>query len=355
MVELLGALVGAVLVWAALNDVFHAVVVPRPTPSRYRPSALFVRLTWRLWRSQLAGDGGRRERRLGTYAPLATIALLLLWIAMLIVGNGLIFYAIRDQFDPALPDVATATYFAGVALLTIGFGDIVPTGPLARTLATTAGISGLAVVALTITYLFTLYGSLERRELAVTTLDERAGAPPSGVTLLEESARSGRVDELPSLFRKWEEWSAHVLDSHQAHPLLAYFRSSHDQESWVSALGALLDAATLVLTTVENVPRGQAKVMRGIGAHVVEDLSQVFGLEYDRDCGVERSEFDDAYRRLGSAGYALRDADGAWADFAATRELYAGGLNAIARHFAVPPALWISDRTVLPHRPTRRS
>ena len=349
------AAVGAVLVWAALNDVFHAVVVPRPTPSKYRPSALLIRTTWRLWRDGLPGDAARREQRLGTYAPLAVIALLVLWIAMLIVGNGLLFYAIADQYAPALPDLATSVYFAAISLLTIGYGDIAPIGPLARALAALAGMTGLAVVALTITYLFTLYGSLERRELAVTTLDERAGAPPSGVTLLEESARAGRVDELPSLFEKWEGWSAHVLDSHQAHPLLAYFRSSHDQESWVSALGALLDAATLVLTAIEEVPRGEAKVMRGIGAHVVEDLTHVFGLSYERDAGVERSEFDDAYSRLGAAGFRMREAGPAWTDFAATREQYAAGLNALARHFAVPPALWISDRTVLGHRPTGRS
>jgi hypothetical protein len=354
-VEWIAAASGVVLIWAALNDVFHAVVVPRPTPSRYRPSAVAIRITWPLWRGQLMGDGGKRERRLGSYAPFATIGLLGMWIAMLIAGNGLVFYAIRDQLDPAPPDIATATYFAATALLTIGFGDIVPTGTLARALAATAGVTGLAVVALTITYLFTLYGSLERRELGVTTLDARAGAPPSGVTLLEESSRAGRIDELPALFEKWEGWSAHVLDSHLAHPLLAYFRSSHDGESWVSALGALLDAATLVITTIEDVPRGQAQVMRGIGSHVVEDLAQVFGLAYERDSGVERSEFDDAYRSLAAAGFRMRDADAAWADFSSTREQYAAGLNALARHFAVPPALWISDRTVLPHRPTGRS
>jgi hypothetical protein len=348
-VEGLSAIAGVVLIWAALNDVFHAVVVPRPTPSRFRPSALVVRLTWPLWRS-LPGDGQRREQRLGSYAPFAVVGLLGLWIAMLISGSGLLFWSIGDEFDPPIFDLATATYFAGTALLTIGFGDITPEATLARALAVAAGMTGLAVVALTVTYLFTLYGSLERRELGVTTLDARAGAPPSGVRLLEDSARAGRANELAALFEKWEAWSAHVLDSHQAHPLLAYFRSSHDQESWVSALGALLDAATLVLTTVDDASRGQAAVMSGIGAHVVEDLTRVFGLEVERDCGVERSEFDDAYARLSAAGYRMRERDRAWGDFCATRSEYAAGLNALARHFAVPPALWISDRSVLPHR-----
>ena len=140
-VEWIGALVGLVLVWAALNDVFHAVVVPRPTPSRYRPSAFVIRVTWPLWRGGIPGDGGRGERRFGTYAPFATIGLLGMWIAMLIVGDGLIFYALRDQFEPVFPDLGTATYFAGVALTTVGFGEIVPIAPLARALAVIAAIT----------------------------------------------------------------------------------------------------------------------------------------------------------------------------------------------------------------------
>jgi ion channel len=346
----LEAALGALLVWAALNDVFAAVVVPRPTPSRYRPSAVFVRSTWRLWRLRLDAAGDGAEQWLGVYAPLALIGLVLLWILMLAAGFGLLFLAVADEVRPPIPDLASAIYLAGSALTTIGFSDSVPQGALARMLAIAAAMSGLGIVALTITNLFSLYGSLVRRELAVTTLDARAGAPPSGVRLLEESARSRSLADLPALFTQWENWAAEVLDTHQAHPILAYFRSSHDHESWVAALGAVLDAATLVLTAVEDGPRGPAEFMRGIGAHVVEDLVHVFGLEAERDAGVERGEFEDAYARLAAAGLGLREREAAWAAFASSRAEYAAGLNALARHFAVPPALWISDRSVLRHR-----
>lgn len=344
------AAAGLVLVWAALNDVFASVVVPRPRPGRYRPSAFLIRTTWRVWRAAVDRAGERAEPRLGVYAPLVLVTVVALWIAMLIAGFGLLFHAAADQLRPPPTDLATAAYFAAIALLTVGFGDVVPIGAVARTLAIAAAVTGLAVVALTITYLFSLYGSLERRELLVTTLDERAGAPPSGVRLLEESSQAGLLDDLPRLFERWEEWAAHLLDTHQAHPVLAYFRSSHDRESWVAALGALLDAATLVVTTLEAGPRGPAQAMRGIGTHAVEDLARVFGLTAERDCGVERAEFDDAYARLSAAGHRLRPADAAWEAFVSSRADYAAALNALARHFAVPPALWISDRSVLPHR-----
>ena len=346
----LEGLLGAVVVYVALNDVFSSVVVPRPTPSRYRPGGIFVRTTWRLWRLGVDPAGEGAEMRLGVYAPLALIGLVVLWLLMLIVGFGLAFHALGDEVRPPLPDFPTALYFAASAIVTLGFSDSTPQGGLVRALAIAGAATGLGIVALTITYLFSLYASLESRELAVTTLDARAGAPPSGVRLLEETARSGSLGELGRFFNTWEAWAAHALDTHQAHPILAFFRSSHDRESWVSALGAVLDAATLVLTTVEDGPRGPATFMRGTGAHMVEDLVRVFRLDAATDTGVERSEFDDAYQRLGAAGYRLRDREVAWTDFASSRAQYAAGLNALARYFVVPPALWISDRSVLPHR-----
>lgn len=347
---LVEAIAGILIIYSALNDVFASVVVPRPTPARYRPAGLFIRATWALWRIGVDPSGEQGERRLGIFAPLVLISVVGVWIFMLLLGFGLLFLSLGDEVKPPLSDLHTAIWTAGSAFTTIGYSDRELQGGPIRTLALLSAVTGLGVVAITITYLFSLYASLERREIAVTTLDARAGAPPSGVRLLEETARSGSLADLPGIFTTWETWAAHVLDTHQAYPILAYFRSSHDRESWVSALGALLDAATLVLTTIEGGPRGPATFMRGTGAHVVEDLTRVFHLDADGDPYVERSEFDDAYGRLAAAGYTLRNADVAWAEFSSARAQYASGLSALARHFAVPPAMWISDRSVLPHR-----
>jgi hypothetical protein len=157
------------------------------------------------------------------------------------------------------------------------------------------------------------------------------------------------IEELPRTFQSWEAWTAEVLDSHLAYPLLAFFRSSHDNESWISALGAVLDAATLVLSSVEGVPAGSARLLFDIGTHAVEDLTHFFQLEHGHEIGVERAEFDDALAALGLAGYRLCAADDAWVDFVELRGRYAGPLNALARNWATPPALWIGDRSTL-HR-----
>src|SRR5207249_11378020 len=144
------------------------------------------------------------------------------------------------------------------------------------------------IFAAVITLLFTLYGSFQRREIAVVVLEAGAGAPPSGVTLLETYATAGILDQLPHVFQDWQAWAAEVLDSHLAYPILAYFRSSHDNDSWVSALGAVLDATTLILTTVVDGPRGPAKMTFAMGTHLVEDLSRFFRIAKDHDPGVER-------------------------------------------------------------------
>ena len=342
---------GLVLAALVLFDVFQAVVVPRPITTPIGIARYVVRLTWGGWRDTFSGvtAADKRERYLGVYAPAILIFLLALWIVGLVAGYGLVLHALREQLDPRPPDVWAALYFAGTSLLTIGFGDIAPVGPGARLVALVAGASGLILVALAITFLFSLYTTFQRREQLVVTLDERAGAPPSGVRLLETSARLGMLDDLPRLFAAWELWSAEVLDSHLAYPLLGFFRSSHDNESWVSALGALLDAATLCVTTVEGVTDGQARMLLGLGTHLVEDVTRFFAMPHEHETLVERSEFDAARAELAGAGLRLRDANESWAAFTKLRARYASDLNSMAAFWAVPPAQWIGDRSTMRH------
>ncbi len=344
--RLLEAALGLVLVGAVLWDVFETVVVPRPAPSRFRIARNLTRQGWRLARtvSLRSENGLRREGVLGVFAPALVILLLVVWVTVLVLGYGLLLFALRDEIQPVPVNLGEAVYTAGTSLLTIGFGDFVATGGPARLVLLVAAGTGLGVVALVITYLFSLYGAFQRREVPVVTLDARAGAPPSGVALLETYAQLGMVPELPALFGEWEIWAAEVLDSHVAYPILAYFRSSHDNESWISSLGAVLDASTLVMTAVDGVPRGHAQMFFAMGNHLVEDISNFFHFPMLPDAGVERSEFDTARERLAAAGYELADAEAAWSKFGAKRSMYASRLNLLAEYWVSPPSLWIGDR-----------
>ena len=283
---------------------------------------------------------------LGLFAPAATISLLAAWLISLILGYGLILFAVRDQLRPVPTNLGTTVYFAATSVLTLGFGDFVAVGPFARIIAAMAAITGLGAVALVVTFLFSLYGSYQRRELRVVMLQASAGAPPSAVALLETYALLGLVERLPTLFRDWQAWTAEVLDSHVAYPLLGYFRSSHDNLSWISALGTVLDASSLVLTTIEGVPRGDAKLFKRMGTHLVEDIANL-GFQHGGPSSLDRSAFDAACDRLEQAGYALVAKDVAWPAFEAARATYSARLEAMASYWATPAAQWLGDPIVL--------
>ena len=339
---------GAALVLLVMYDVFVAVVVPRPTRRGLSPSRLLIRTSWRIARGigVRSGTVQRREQLLGVYAPSALVALLVMWILGEVIGYSLIVHSLSFDFTHA-PSLTDSVYVAGSALLTLGTGDFSAVGTSGRAVLLLTAATGLGTLALVISLLFSLYAHFQRREVLVVTLDARAGAPPSGVTLLENYARFHMTDRLESTFADWERWSAEVLDSHLAYPILAYFRSSHDNESWISALGAVLDAATLVVTTIDGQPKGEALMMVELGNHLVEDLAQQFKLPEEPEVGVEREEFEDARRRLGEAGYTLAPSDAAWEKFARIRRRYAYRLNRLAQYWATPPAQWIGDRTIL--------
>jgi hypothetical protein len=339
-------LVGCLCLGLVLWDVFQTIVVPRPTPGRFRITRYLVVYTWAAWREfgVRQRNDVARDQFYGLYAPAAVIMLLGAWLLLLTIGYGLVLFAVRADLQPAPADLLESIYIGGNSILTLGSAGVVAVGPLGRLFTLLAAATGLGVVALAVTFLFSLYGSYQRREALVVTLLARAKAPPSAVTLLETYGRLGMVDGLPALFSDWERWSAEVLDSHVAYPILCYFRSSHDNASWISALGAVLDAASLVLTTVRGVPHGPAKLMTRVGSHLVEDVSNFFRLEGD-GAVVDRTAFDSAQRRLAAAGYELEDADTAWRAFERVRGTYAGRLEALARFWATPAPIWLGERT----------
>lgn len=348
---------GALIVSWVLWDVYQTVVIPRATPTRVRLARYVTRGLWTFgrWRAIRATSVDRRERLLGNFAPFTVVMLLGLWVTLLIIGFGLILYGLHGEIQNE-GDLGTALYQSGISLLTIGYGDVLARGVLSRLAEIAAAATGVAVLGLGVTYLFSLYGSFQRREELVTTLDARAGVPPSGIAMLETYAEMELWDDLRRTLSDWEEWSARVLDSHVAYPILNFFRSSHDGESWLGAIGAVLDAAVLLATTIESgpsgqpVPRGQAIMTIKLGTHLVEDIAQFFRFESTDQPMVTRGEFNAARYRLARAGMAIRsDGDRSWNAFSELRAGYASRLNALATYLVIPPTQWIGDRSSVRH------
>ncbi|MBV8172855.1 MAG: two pore domain potassium channel family protein [Candidatus Eremiobacteraeota bacterium] len=340
-------IVGVTIVCLMLYDVFASVVLPRMAGSTLRLSVGMVRQTWYAWRTFALRiqDADKREDFLGRFAPAMLVGLLVAWLVGLLLGYGVIFYALRVHVNPQIHTFGDAIYFAGASVLTIGYGDFVATGFFTRMLALGSAATGLSLFALIISFIFSIFASFQKREVFVVMMGGRAGAPPSGVTLLETMSKNNLSDDFSKSLREAEEWSATVLESHLAYPILAYFRSSHDDESWIGTLGALLDAATMIITLTDSPLVGQATLMHMAGTHLVRDMAHYFRISETGEIGIERQEFDQACATLRDAGWNVTGGDEGWERFSRYRVKYAGALNRMARFWAIPPSRWIGDRS----------
>jgi hypothetical protein len=346
--------VGLVLILVIFYDLFQSVVLPRPAINKLATVRYLLRAMWWTWKwvGERIESLPRRERWLATYGPIAVLQSFVVWGLGLVVGYGLIIDGLRDEIHPFSDSFGTSLYFSATTLVPLSYGDLIPIGIPARLTTVAESVTGIVLAALAITLLFSLYEAFQRREELVVSLDALAGAPPSGVQILETAAAHGMREELIKTFDDWKAWSAAVLESHLAYPALVFFRSSHDNEAWLNSFGAVMDAAVLVMSTVEDKSEGPAKLMYRVGNHLVEDLSWYFRrwAVQDDTPVIERFEFDQAWARLKQAGYHCNDPEEAWTKFAKFRSNYASPINGLARALAIIPAEWIGDRSYLPHR-----
>ena len=337
-----------VLLWTLL-DVFRTLVMPRAARGRFRLSRALFQPMWRPWRwvgvRRKTVQG--RERVLAPAAPFFFLVLLVGWVFLALLGYALILWspAFVQGIGGGEGSFGDALYASGTSLFTLGFGSGVATG-WTRAIAVLGGATGLGLFAVVIAYLPVLYQAFNRREVGVLMLDARAGSPPSGPELLHRMGSAGVASSLPELFAEWERWVADVLETHMSYPLLAFFRSPHDNTSWVTSLGSVLDAATLIITSVEGDPNERAKLLYGTGVHAVEDLFYYFRLS-EREAVIGREEFEDVMHDMKDDGFSIRPVDEAFDRFTEKRAKYAPRLDAIAVLLAAPPGQWIGDRSFL--------
>jgi len=345
--EIIVAVVGVLLVWVALRDVFQTAVVPRAPFARWRVSTVVTTSLWKAWPTfaSMFRDAKRREDVLASFAPANMVLLLVLWAAIVGLGFGCVLYSLHWYLRPQPVAFNDALYFAYTTMLTIGFGDIVPAAPCTRYVAIAAGASGLGMVAVVTSYLFSIFGAFANRERYVIALGARSGTPPSGAALLETHGYAKLIDGLPALFRDGQIWAAEVVQTQIAYPILSYFRSADAHQSWVGTLGILLDAATMAVTTLDDVPKGEAEIMLAIGRRAAHDLSAHHHMRGRHEPGCAKEHFDATRERLRRAGYTLRDADQSWHDYTRLRQTYGPELNGIAKYYHLANVPWSDTST----------
>jgi hypothetical protein len=246
---------------------------------------------------------------------------------------------------------ARAFEMSGSSLLTLGF--VRPPDLLTNVFAFLEAAIGLGLLGLLIAYLPTIYGAFSRREVQVTQLEVRAGNPPSGVQVLVGAQRMERFHLLGDFWRTWEVWFTEVEETHTSLGVLSFFRSPVAHRSWVTASGAVLDAASLRLAAVDLAFEPDAGICVRAGFFALRSIADYYGIAYDADpqpgdpISITKDEFLDACDQLAAAGIPVRaDREAAWLDFTGWRVNYDVPLLALAGFIAVPYAPWSSDRSL---------
>src|SRR3954451_22573700 len=210
------------------------MLLPRRVRRQIRPVRLFFRTSWAIW-SAFANRmkrGRGRDAFLSFYGPLSMELLLTLWAFGLVLSFALLHWSVRG----GMATVWNALYLSGSTFFTLGYGDIVPNNRWDKTLAIIESGAGLGYIAATIGYLPVLYQLFSRRESRVIQLDARAGSPPAASALLCRHGDFEAMPELSELLKEWEQWCAELIESHLSYPMLSYYRSQHDNQSWLAAL-----------------------------------------------------------------------------------------------------------------------
>ena len=343
--------VGVLAVFVVLDAAMRTFVLPRGAP------VLFTFLIFRSVRvllSTVARPSRSYEARDSVMALYAPLALLAFPAVALVV----IFGAFTCFFAAAQPHGWRDAFLtSGSSLFTLGFDR--PSGLGAAFIAFTEAAIGLALLAVLIAYLPTIYGAFSRREVMVTQLSVRAGTPATSWGALELAHRAGYLDGLDPVWAEWMQWFSELSETHTSLGSLAFFRSPHPNRSWITAAGAVLDAAALRLAVV-NIPfTPEPGLCIRSGFLALREIADFFGFDHDPDpapdapISVAHDEFIEVYERLAEAGLPIRaDRERAWRDFAGWRVNYDRVLLALCSLVMAPYAPWSSDRS--PRSPLRR-
>ena len=350
MIPAPGAFIAGVAIFlVVLWDAFEAIILPRRVTRRFRLARLFYKTTWHLWKFVmcLVPSRKRREALLGFYGPLSLLVLVAVWAVGLVFGFGLMQYGAGSALNASVhggeSSFFTDMYLSGTTFFTLGLGDVIPRTELARGLVVLEAGFGFGFLAAVIGYLPFIYGSFSKREVDISLLDSRAGTPPTAGELLRRHSYQHGQDALRELLKDWELWSAELMESHLSYPVLAYFRSQHDNQSWIASLTAILDTCALLMVGIEDACEKQAELTFAIARHAVADLSQVFStapkaLPHDRLPSEELRRIRDV---LAQHGMKLRDGEEADRRLRELRNMYEPYVYALATYLnqTLPP--WI--------------
>jgi hypothetical protein len=341
----IAAVTGLILIAFVFMEAFEALVLPRRVTRPYRFTRLYYRIGWRTWRTaaHLFRSHRREQTFLSVFGPLSLFGLFALWATGLILGFGLLHHAAA----PREAGLWESVYLSGTTFTTLGYGDVTPTAPAGRALAVVEAATGFGFFAVVIGYLPVLYQSFSRREAFIALLDARAGSPPAAGRMLLRTPPDGDSGGcLTGFLAEAERWAAEVLEGHLSFPVTGYYRSQHDNQSWLAALTCVLDTCAVLLTIVEGADRSQARLTFAMARHTVVDLGLVLRRRPEAPAEDRLPEYrlNELLAALRAAGVKVRDDPAARNRLAELRGLYEPFVVGLAVHFRlVVPVVWPAE------------
>jgi Ion channel len=346
--SLLAVAGGLLLVLIVLWDAFETIVLPRRASFRLRLTRLFYRVTWPPFRAigRRLRAGNSRENLLSVFGPLSLILLLALWALALVFGFGLLQWGIGSHLasPSGISGFGADVYMSGTNFFTLGLGDVTPTTTAARILTVVEAGMGFGFLALVIGYLPILAQAFSKREATIALLDARAGSPPTAGELLRRHAPKEHGEALGALLHDWERWSAEVLESHISFPVLAFYRSQHDNQSWLAALTTVLDTSALVISSVDGAAALRpARLTFAMARHALADLTSVLGQapHLSSEDRLPAADLQRLWRRLTEDGVPLRHEPEAAERLALLRRQYEPYAHALSRFLLMPLPPWL--------------
>jgi len=345
--SILVGVLAVLLIFIVLLDVFEVVILPRRITRPLRLSVVIRSVSWWPWVmiARKIKDRNRRENFLGIYGPLGLLFLLFIWAGGIIVGFALLQWACGSPYSApeGTPNFGTDLYVSGTNFFTLGLGDVIPRTAVARVFTIIEAGMGFGILAIVIGYLPVLYQAFSRREVNISLLDARAGSPPCAVELLRRYGQHQSAESLGQFLYEWERWAAELLESHLSYPTLAYFRSQHDNQSWLAALTMIMDACALIMVGIDGTPEKKARLTFAMARHAAVDLAQNFRAT-PHPCHDDRllsGELEKVRAILAQADVPLKGGREADEELRRYREMYEPYVNGLSDRLLMELPSWL--------------
>ena len=303
---------GGALVALMLFEIFLAFLLPRRVkrdPLLARRVAIYAFRPWRALARRLPDEVG--DTLLGMYGPFGLLLDLGLWVVLLMFGYACLQWAGGSHLraGPGV-DFGQDLYFSAATLVSSGTAGLAVARHLrARRAGHRRGHRPRGADDRDRLPAVALPGLLAPRDDRLAARRARRLAAVGRPARRARDQRGGWA-ALNDYLSGWEVWSAELMETHLSYPTLAYFRSQHVNQNWLSALCTILDASALAVCAAPEGTVEEARFTFAISRHAIADLSYTFRTKPRADTLVDRlprGGLRGPIAEVSSTGVPLRD------------------------------------------------